>query len=320
MDSFDAPTASSLLKFGGGGADLGTPPIATGFAPLDDSLGGGLRVGDLSLLAGRPGIGRTVAALQWARNGARNGIPVTFISSEHTANALLKRLVILEARSIARSDETHLIELASRELTAIAYGASQITDISPLAEEVCERVSQYGSMLTLIGIDSANFHFDQVEQAAPTAGGLLIIDRLEARGSATSSEEIVDTTDLAFALKSIATRLGIAVLATCGTTKEGMDVRRLTSSGLKDASSFEQVCDLVLIINEKARAVVNVAIAFNPAKSDEFSRQLVITIEKNRSGRAGLNMQFDKDFEFHRLDPQGSFLIEKLLSDVLSEG
>lgn len=320
MDSFDAPTASSLLKFGAGGAPLATPPIATGFTPLDDSLGGGLRVGDLSLLAGRPGIGRTVAALQCARSAARNGIPVTFISSEHTVNALLKRLLILEARSIARSDESHLIELASRELIAIASGDTQIANISPLAEEVCERVSEYGLLLTLIGIDSTHFSFDLIELAAPTAGGLLIVDRLEARESSTTSEEIVDTTDLAFALKSIATRLGIAVLATCGTTKEGMDVRRLTISGLKDASSFEQVCDLVLIINEKARAVSNVAIAFNPAKSEEFSRQVVITIEKNRSGRAGLSLQFDKDFEFHRLDPQGSFLIEKLLSDVLSEG
>ncbi|MEN9594429.1 MAG: hypothetical protein RLY23_912, partial [Actinomycetota bacterium] len=38
------------------------------------------------------------------------------------------------------------------------------------------------------------------------------------------------------------------------------------------------------------------------------------------SGRGGVNIQFDKDFEFYRLNPQGSFLTEKLLSDVLSDG
>jgi predicted ATP-dependent serine protease len=47
--------------------------VRTGFSILDDILGGGLRVGELVLLGGPPGVGKTIAALQWAREIAKAG-------------------------------------------------------------------------------------------------------------------------------------------------------------------------------------------------------------------------------------------------------
>ena len=45
----------------------------TGMFPLDDVLDGGFRRQDLVLITGRPGAGKTVMALQWARAVARQG-------------------------------------------------------------------------------------------------------------------------------------------------------------------------------------------------------------------------------------------------------
>lgn len=320
MTAFEATTVRDLLNTPTASLHIGATPVATGLAPLDDALRGGLRIGDLSLLAGRPGVGKTVTALQIARNAALAGRAVAFVCSEHSTSAILERLLVLEARSIAREDESHLIDTAIHEVIESARLGSRSGSLSPLAEEVFARVSQYGSRLVIAGISSSDFDFDQLESLAPPAEGLLIVDRLDARSSSKEGFESISTADFATALKSIATRLGIAVLATCGTNQGGMDARRLAISGIKDAASLEPFCDLILILNEKARAVADVAIAFNPAKSDEFSRQVLITVEKNRAGRGGVNIQFDKDFEFYRLNPQGSFLVEKLLSDVLSEG
>jgi replicative DNA helicase len=320
VESFKATTAADLLNTPGVNLHIGAAPVGTGLAPLDDALRGGLRIGDLSLLAGRPGIGKTVTALQIARNAALDGRAVTFVCSEHSSSALLERLLVLEARSIAREDESHQIDAAIHEVIDSARVGSRRGSLSPLGEEILARVSQYGSRLVIIGIDSSDFSLDQVEALAPPAEGLLIVDRLDARGSNKDGFEPISTADFAVALKSIATRLGISVLATCGANQGGMGARRLSISGIKDAASLDPFCDLILILNEKARAVADVAIAFNPAKSDEFSRQVLITVEKNRSGRGGVNIQFDKDFEFYRLNPQGSFLTEKLLSDVLSDG
>ncbi|MEI8336031.1 MAG: DnaB-like helicase C-terminal domain-containing protein [Actinomycetes bacterium] len=320
MESFKATTAADLLNTPTVSLHIGATPVATGLAPLDDALRGGLRIGDLSLLVGRPGVGKTVTALQIARNAALDGRAVTFVCSEHSTSALLERLLVLEARSIAREDESHLIDTAIHEVIDSSRVGSKRGSLSPLAEEVLARVSQYGSRFIIIGINSSDFSLDQMEALAPPADGLLIVDRLDARSSSKDGFESVSAADFAVALKSIATRLGISVLATCGTNQGGMDARRLSISGIKDAASLDPFCDLILILNEKARAVADVAIAFNPAKSDEFSRQVLITVEKNRAGRGGINIQFDKDFEFYRLNPHGSFLVEKLLSDVLSDG
>ncbi|CAB4986579.1 unannotated protein [freshwater metagenome] len=320
MTAFEATTVRDLLNTPTASLHIGAAPVATGLAPLDDALLGGLRIGDLSLLAGRPGVGKTVTALQIARNAALAGRAVTFVCSEHSTSAILERLLVLEARSIARPDESHLIDSVIHEVIASSRIGSIRSSLSPLAEEVLARVSQYGSSFVITGFDTSDFNVDQLESLAPPTQGLLVVDRLDSRGSSKEGFESISTADFATALKSIATRLGISVLATCGTNQGGMDARRLAISGIKDAASLEPFCDLILILNEKARAVADVAIAFNPAKSDEFSRQVLITVEKNRAGRGGVNIQFDKDFEFYRLNPQGSFLVEKLLSDVLSEG
>ena len=299
---------------------MGEAPVATGLSPLDDALSGGLRVGGLSLLVGRPGVGKTVTALQIARNAALAGRAVTFACSEHSTSELLERLLVLEARSIAREDESHLIDTAIHEVIDSSRIGSTPGSLSPLAEEVLARIGEYGSRLVIAGISSYDFDLGQLESLAPAAEGLLIVDRLDARGSSKEGSEPISAGDFARALKSIATRLGISVLATCGTNQGGMDARRLAISGIKDAASLDPFCDLILILNEKARAVADVAIAFNPAKGEEFSRQVLITVEKNRTGRGGVDIQFEKDFEFYRLNPQGSFLVEKLLTDVLSNG
>jgi len=48
-------------------------PIPLGLAPLDRMLGGGIRPGELMLIGGAQGTGKTTMALQMARNVAASG-------------------------------------------------------------------------------------------------------------------------------------------------------------------------------------------------------------------------------------------------------
>src|SRR5680860_1020435 len=48
-------------------------PIATGFVPMDKTIGGGLRPGELMLIGGAQGQGQPTMALQMARNMAASG-------------------------------------------------------------------------------------------------------------------------------------------------------------------------------------------------------------------------------------------------------
>ena len=67
-DHLGLGTASDLLAgVGPAGPQARATRFATGFGPLDDVLRGGMRAQDLVLVGGRPGIGKTVITLQWAR-------------------------------------------------------------------------------------------------------------------------------------------------------------------------------------------------------------------------------------------------------------
>jgi len=73
----------------------------SGFAHLDFRLTGGFRAGELVLLGGGPGLGKTTFALQVARNLVVSGHSVVFFSFEHDYHSLLERLIVMEAAEIA---------------------------------------------------------------------------------------------------------------------------------------------------------------------------------------------------------------------------
>ena len=73
-------------------------PIATGFVPLDKTIGGGLRPGELMLIGGAQGAGKTTMALQMARNMAASGqATALYVCFEHEDEYLIQRLIAMES-------------------------------------------------------------------------------------------------------------------------------------------------------------------------------------------------------------------------------
>src|SRR2546425_946001 len=86
---------------------VGFQPIATGFDGLDTVLGSGFALGQLVLLSGAAGVGKTSLGLQMARNiAASNQAACLFVCYEHQTDYLAQRLVVdEEARGlVARGD------------------------------------------------------------------------------------------------------------------------------------------------------------------------------------------------------------------------
>ena len=93
-------------------------PIPLGMAPLDRMLGGGLRPGELMLIGGAQGTGKTTMALQMARNIAASGQAyVLYVNFEHDDADMLNRLIAME------SVLPHLPN------TKASTGAVKITDV-----------------------------------------------------------------------------------------------------------------------------------------------------------------------------------------------
>ena len=89
--------------------------LPTGFNPLDAMLDGGLHPHDLTLLAGKPSVGKTIATLQWARHVAATGGHVAYISYEHSEQSLMSRLLNLQlSETPAYADETALETMRRR--------------------------------------------------------------------------------------------------------------------------------------------------------------------------------------------------------------
>ena len=72
-------------------------PISTGFEELDEVLGGGFLSGCLLLLGGRQNVGKTIWALQAARNVALTGGVGCLVCYEHDEVHLFHRLLCLES-------------------------------------------------------------------------------------------------------------------------------------------------------------------------------------------------------------------------------
>jgi replicative DNA helicase len=80
-------------------------PIPTGFAELDEVLGGGFLSGCLLLLGGRQNVGKTIWTLQAARNVALAGYTGCLVCYEHDEVHLFHRLLCLESYLAADESE-----------------------------------------------------------------------------------------------------------------------------------------------------------------------------------------------------------------------
>jgi len=73
----------------------------SGFGALDKALTGGFRSGELVLLGGPQGLGKTTFGLQVMRNLIAANHSAVYFSFEHDNHTLLERLIAMEAAEIA---------------------------------------------------------------------------------------------------------------------------------------------------------------------------------------------------------------------------
>jgi replicative DNA helicase len=67
-----------------------------------------------------------------------------------------------------------------------------------------------------------------------------------------------------------------------------------------------------VVLNDKLDVVSKAHIAYSPTRIDEFRRQVVFSIEKNRNGMSDIDLEFVKEFGSYRFDPQGAWVAERL--------
>jgi hypothetical protein len=131
------------------------------------------------------------------------------------------------------------------------------------------------------------------------------------------SDEAEKVTRVVEGLKEIALSQGISVIAIVAADKDGLKARRLRLHHLRGSSALSYEADIAMIMNEKYRIVAKQNLEYNLHKAQAFHSWVVCTLEKNRSGREQLDMQFQQRFEYCAFNPLGSEVSEQLIDDRL---
>lgn len=289
-------------------------PLTTGFDPLDDVLEGGLHPGELVVVAGRPGVGKTVALVQWARNLAKNGRRVAVASYEHNELTTMGQFVLielgeLEADPIERST-------ARRLLASIVAGSTPWTsgiESSPLLAQAEDQVKSYADSLHLVARAVLKLGFNGLERVVNTVDDLdvLVVDHLQKVGEADGRR------GLAAELKQLAVQDDLCVVAASPITAPGMGARRLRMGDMQDASMVAHEADIVLALNDKIEAVSRAHSAFDTTKLKDYRAHVVLTVEKNRRGLADIALEFRRDFVNRRYEPAGAFVTDTLVDGLM---
>jgi replicative DNA helicase len=298
-------------------------PLTTGFSPLDEVLDGGLRVHDLTLVGGSPGVGKTIVSLQWARNMARAGRRVVYACYEHDQFALLARLLLLEIGDYDGEDLVTTARIRSL-VNRVALGGDGFEEVSEQIPEVAKarsRLSDYSGNLWLVAASGAHTGLAELETMAVDHGAeALFVDYLQKVSVRPEpDEEAEKVTRIAEGLKEMALRRDLSVVAVVAADKSGLTDRRLRLHHFRGSSALAYECDVAIIVNEKVAIVSKVHLAYDSVKAKSFKERAVFSIEKNRGGPALIDLEFRKDFPHYRFDPVGTHVSERLVDERFHE-
>jgi replicative DNA helicase len=307
-------------------------PVPLGFTPMDKTIGMGIRPGELLLIGGAQGTGKTTMALQMARNVASGGqANVLYICFEHDEQYLLNRLIAMESALAHLPHKTGAIKIQDvrKEILGswtadAAMGAAQLAG-NPRLRPSLDRIARYGQNLFLMRGTQTAFTIDNirrlVQQHRELSGDrrlLLVVDYLQKvpmhSEPATEAEKV---TYIVNGLKDIALSEEVPTISIVAADKEGLKASRLRNFHLRGSSAINYEADIILIMNDKYNIVAKVNIEFNPYQAQRFRDWVVVSVEKNRGGLDNVDLEYEKHFEFSCFDPSGRTVQEKLIEERL---
>lgn len=273
-------------------AQNGVPPgLALGLTELDEALGGA-QPGDMIVVAGRPGMGKSAFCTVIAdRCSERTG--VLYISCEMTRAQIGRRLV----SAAVRANGHHL---PYQQLRAGKLDMAQYTEAQAILQALDDRA--------LVIDDRRNPSMEQISASARMTArdlakrgkrlGLVIIDHMQliqASGDYRGNR-VSEMTDISKQIKVLGRDLGLPVIA-CSQLNRDLENRMNKSKkpilrDLRESGSIEQDADIVLMlyreeyyaIQDKPDRSNGSAYADWETEFEKVKNTLEVIIAKNREG------------------------------------
>lgn len=295
----------------------------TGFVPLDGQLGGGLRVGELVIVGGPQGLGKSTWCIQAGRSVTRAGGRVLYFSYEHEQLTFLERVIAQAAFEAEGLDAPTTRRLRDRFQRAVARGSvagiGALLEGLPGAEAALEELETFGERFFVHESSGRTTTVAAIREAIESlppegAAPVVIIDYLQKIPSHHDGEVIE-------ALKDLALEKAVVMVAVVAADKQGLAPgHRLRLHELRGSSSLAYEPDVVLILNEKYDAVARHHLVYGVGAADRFREWVVLSIEKNRGGADRIDLEFRKQFAHGRFDPEGQMVAEQLVDERVHVG
>jgi replicative DNA helicase len=307
------------------GERAGAAVVPTGFSVLDDALDGGFRSGELVLLGGPQGLGKTTMVMQMVRNIVRNGGSAVIFSYEHEGHTLLERLLSLEASLVAGPDAARLHAIRSAFETRGPAGLTLDDRLAHLrgVPEGLETMRMYASRLHIHESTGATTDLDEIRRTVSTlqtengTPPLVVVDYLQkipVRDGPPTEEERV--TLVVERLKDLTLDLGVPILAIVAADKASLvSGKRMRVHDLRGSSALAYEADVVLILNDKYDVVARHHLVYDLGNAERYRQWVVMTIEKNRHGVDGVELEFRKQFAEGRFEASGQYVVEQLIEE-----
>lgn len=317
-------------------------PMPTGFDPLDGLIGGGLRKTELTLLGGAQGLGKTIATLQIARNIAmRPKQFIFFLSYEHTEAHLFHRLLCLESINPPEVDLTNGLKLRDLYQIIVAQRAKSFMGSSgsgvgslqgilrenPQTAQALQRVLSYSDRFIVLKASPAVTNLRAIKEmtarlADKTGGNVTVfVDYLQkiAVHPERPRDENDKVTIIVEGLKDIALSLDVPVFSIVAADREGLKSKRIHLYHLRGSSALDYESDIAIIMNNKYQILAKDHVAFNPYNAKQYRNWVVFTVEKNRAGRAMMDMEFEIHGQHFAFNPRGQRVQQQLIDDKVIE-
>lgn len=254
----------------------GKPPgIPTQLGYFDQCLGGGMRPGELIVIAGRPGMGKSFVASNICRTFAEHG-PIALFSLEMDRLSIIKRMAAAE------------VGLRQTWLTANALPPDKIEAFY----ESCNRLSPLPIYVDDIpGTDCSPAYIESECHKIYRAHeklSLIVVDYLQLIGDQGSANRVNELGRYSSALKSLAKKFNCPVIALSQLSRavEARTDKRPIMSDIRSSGAIEQDANVIVMLYRDEY--------YKPETPDQGILELIIS--KNRHGKcATAKAEFDPE-------------------------
>lgn len=242
--------------------------VRTGFGQLDHRLGG-MHPGNLYLVAGRPGSGKTALALQMAVNAAASGSRSLFVSIEMPP------------------DQVGIRDLAYRA----GLDLQKIRDPARMSRD------EWGSLQEAVGatrddlniLDASGLRMEQIESHAKRLKAMegldfIVIDYLQLMASPSDMKKYEAVGRNSKLCKQLARKLALPVvlLSQVNRTSEHTSARRPQLSSLRDSGEVEESADAVMLVHREDYY----RLQDDPDAALDYVAEIIVA--KSRNGPVGI--------------------------------